>query len=305
MCRYNLILLHEEESGEKLLKSEGYSMFYENLSGLKAYQAGYCNCGSFVGSMIEKKGMSYENAITTMKREKLDRLYLVRELLYQPNYQEMKDSFEQRRDALLKDLQPFWERVSNYEMRQMEELEDKFPGDELLKEREELYTRLGDMTQEIELEPEYIIKQKAYQSFLGENAIMNDSAIYYKTKEEEEESAPASIPLSELLGLDFEKEMEEIEGAEPFQMIDTEPQSRVIDEVIAREENDTYRSHKEEYEEYRQLFERLLEFTSSLKFATIWSETKGLQNVKTVDINSIKIDDLAFLDYNEMITITK
>ncbi|MDF2511315.1 MAG: hypothetical protein K0S04_1181 [Herbinix sp.] len=304
MCRFNLILL-QEESGEKLLKSEGYSMFYENLLGLKAYQAGYCNCGSFVGSMIEKKGMSYEKALATMKREKLERLYLVRELLYQPNYEEMKESYEQRRDALLQELQPFWEQISNYEMKQMEELEDKFPGDELLKEREELYTRLGDMTQEIELEPEYVIKQEAYQSFLRENAIMNDSVIYYKTKEEEEKSSPNSIPLSELLGFEFEEEMEEIEGTMPFRMIDMEPQSMVIDEVIAREENDTYKSHKEEYEEYRQLFERLLEYTPSLRFATIWSETKELQNVKTVDINSFQIDDLAFLDYNEMVTITK
>jgi hypothetical protein len=40
-------------------------------------------------------------------------------------------------------------------------------------------------------------------------------------------------------------------------------------------------------------------------FATIWVETKLLKSVKTVGIEALKIDDLAFLDYDETICITR
>ena len=304
MCRFNLILLNDKP-GEKFLKSEGYDMFYENLSGLKAYQAGYCNCGSFVGSMIEKKGMSYESALTTLKKEKLERLYQVRDLLYQPNYQDLKESFEQQREILLKDLQPFQDKMIEYEMKQMTELEEKYQGDELQKKREELYSYLGNMSKEMEFGSEYTMKLEAYQSFLQEHNIINESTTYYLTKEEEEKARDlGGIPLSEILGSGFEEEMT-IEGIEPFEFQEMELDSRVIDEAIAREENNTYQNHREEYEDYRKLFEELLECTPSLMFATIWSDAKELKLVKTVDVESFQIDDLAFLDFDDMISITK
>ena len=304
MCRFNLILLHDE-LGEKLLKSEGYDLLYENLWGLKAYRtgAGGCNCGSFVGSMIEKRGMSYESALSALKKEKLEQLYRIRELLYQPDYQERKERFEQQRDLLLKKLQPYQDQMFDYEMKQMEELEANYEGDELQKKREELYTDLGNMLKGIGVESEYKLHQNAYHSFLQENSIMNESTTYYLTREEEEKARDIGLPLAELLGLELEVAMDSPQELESFQ--EMEIQSRVIDEVISKEEKDTSQNHRKEYEEYIQLFQQLLEYIPSFKFATIWSDTKKLKNVKTVEIGSARIDDLAFLDFDEMVTISR
>ncbi|MDD3174458.1 MAG: hypothetical protein PHF63_12510 [Herbinix sp.] len=62
MCRFNFIMI-KDESAEELLKHEEYEKFYDDLCGYRAYQKGYCNCGSFVGSLIDKKGMKYSDAI--------------------------------------------------------------------------------------------------------------------------------------------------------------------------------------------------------------------------------------------------
>lgn len=304
MCRFNLILFHDE-LGEKLLKSEGYNVFYENLSGLKAYRAGYCNCSSFVGSMIEKRGMSYESARSALKKERLEQLYRIRELLHQPDYQERKERFEQQRDLLLKELQPYQDQMFDYEMKQMEELEANYEGDELQKKREELYTNLGNMIKGIGVQADYELHQKAYHSFLQENNIMNEATTYYLTKEEEEKARDIGLPLPELLGLEREEELENQEEIYSFPFAELEMQSRVIDEVILKEEEDTCQNHREEYEEYIQLFKLLLEYIPSFKFATIWSDTKKLKNVKTVEIGSVQIDDLAFLDFDEMVTISR
>ncbi len=306
MCRFNLILLHDE-LGEKLLKSEGYDVFYENLLGLKAYRtgAGGCNCGSFVGAMIEKRGMSYENALSALKKEKLEKLYQIRELLYQVDYQERKERFEQQRDLLLKELQPYQDQMFDYEMKQMEELEANYEGDELQKKREELYTSLGNMLKGIGIESEYELHQKAYHSFLQENSIMNESTTYYLTREEEEKARDIGLPLAELLGLELGEAMDNPQELESFQFAEMEMQTRVIDEVISKEEKDTCQNHKKEYDEYIQLFQQLLEYIPSFKFATIWSDTKKLKNVKTVEIGSVRIDDFAFLDFDEMLTISR
>lgn len=304
MCRFNLILFHDE-LGEKLLKSEGYNVFYENLSGLKAYRAGYCNCSSFVGSMIEKRGMSYESARSVLKKEKLEQLYRIKELLHQPDYQERKERFEQQRDLLLKALQPYHDQMFDYEMKQMEELETNYEGEELQKKREELYTNLSNMINELGVQAEYELHHKAYHSFLQENSIMNEATTYYLTKEEEEKTRDIGIPLAELLGLELGEEMDSLQEIETFRFAEMEMQSRVIDEVILKEEEDTCQNHREEYEEYIQLFKLLLEYIPSFKFATIWSDTKKLKNVKTVEINSVQIDDLAFLDFDEMVTISR
>ncbi|MDD3174459.1 MAG: hypothetical protein PHF63_12515 [Herbinix sp.] len=82
-------------------------------------------------------------------------------------------------------------------------------------------------------------------------------------------------------------------------------ESSVIGEVIARTEKETYVKNLAEYNSYYKLFCDIIKYVPSFIFCTIWSEPNELKNVKTIGINSLLIDDLAFLDYDEMICITK
>lgn len=307
MCRFNLILINDNNAEEFLIK-DGYGKFNNDLIGYRVYQKGYCNCGSFVGSLIEKKGMKYQDAIESCNTEKLDRLYKIRSLMLQPGYKERKEEFQQKQTKLCEELQTFHEHINNYEITQSDILQGKYNGQELIKQMGELYKEIGSMKSILENQPEYKEKHEAYMNFMQENEIMNASTSYFLTKEESDSFHANSVPLSELFQREKEPEEEDEEIIEmldeSFEMID-ESFSLIIDEAIEKAENANFTKNIEEYNSYYKLFTDLLTYVPSFTFTTIWSEPKELKLIKTVDINSLIIDDLAFLDFDEMVFITR
>jgi len=116
------------------------------------------------------------------------------------------------------------------------------------------------------------------KAYLDKNDLYRESSSYYLTKEEQD------IKLKEL----------------NFDM-----PSRVIDEVVLNEEKEDYHSYKEEYESYVQLFTKLLEVGTDFVFSTVWNGPENLKIKKSVKINDLKIEDLIFLDIDEMLVIAK
>ena len=82
-----------------------------------------------------------------------------------------------------------------------------------------------------------------------------------------------------------------------------EPESYVIDSVISRTEKNNYNNYRDEFAEYVSLFHELLNEVPDIIFATIWSEPENMKLVKTVTLDSLRIEDLVYLNYNEMIRI--
>lgn len=310
MCRFNLILVEEsiaESKAEAYLQSQEYIKIYDNLNGYRAYEKGSCNCGSFVGSLIDKKGRNYEEAISERKNEKLDRLYEIRALMNQPDYKEKKEAFIQKRDKISEELCVFFNTIGEYEEKRTNDIHEQYEGDELSNRMTELYEEVGKLLSSMEEQPKYREKSEEYREYLEQNAVMNESVIYYLTETEErkaeaEEKKKAQeykIRLADILGPEISKETEE-----PAQ-IEYVKDSMVITEVIDRAEKDTFQYNREEYHSYYELFRGLLDNVRSFLFSTIWSEPGELRNIKTVSLKSLKIDDLAFLEFNETICITK
>ncbi len=312
MCRFNLVLIRDEIA-ESIMQKESFNKWYDDLLGSMACQKSYCNCDSFVGSLCDKKELGYSKAIEMCKKEKLEKLYQIRELMKSPGYVEEREKFKLNHMEWIKQMEVFTKHIAEFEIKHMEELQRNYSGEELNKNIEMLYQKLDDMRKEVEANAEYRSKQEAYYKFHQENEIMNSSQGYFLTQEEEKSAFNPGIPLSELLGykrLESEKlEYDELEYEElEYEVMDTvkvEIESHVIDEVITREENNTYAKNSNEFMYYHQLFSILLEQIPSLMFATIWSEPNELKTIMTVDIKSLKIDDLAFLDYDEVICITE
>lgn len=296
MCRYNLIMV-KDKSAEDLLKHEDYQILYDDLLGYSAFQKGYCNCNSFVGSLCGKKELGYYNAIETTKKEKLERLYQIKKLMNQQDYEIKREQFKQQQMKLLHDMNILTEHISDFEREQTKEIRNNNSGEILNEKLNELYRKLEKMHKELESQPDYKYMHEAYVNFIKENELLNESIRYYLSREEVERVRSQVIPLSELLN--FDEDPNEIEG------IQVEIELPVIDEVIAREENNTFADNQEEFNDLQQLFYKLSEQVQSFMFATIWSEPDNLKMSGTVNIDSFKIDDLAFLEYNEMICITK
>jgi hypothetical protein len=151
---------------------------------------------------------------------------------------------------------------------------------------------------QIESQPEYSEFINKFREYSKENELLQESLLYCLTAEESNQTSKG-IPLKELLGLEDDLEAEE------FATVNIPMESNVIDDVINRTECDTNAEHLEEYQTYYELFMNLLEVVPSILFGTIWSEANEMKLVKTVKINSLLIDDLAILDYNDMICITQ
>lgn len=336
MCRFNLILIKDVKAGSQL-EAEDYSKVYSDydLNGYSAFEKGYCNCGSFVGSLVAKKGMTYGEAVTAIKNEKLDRLYQVKTLMNQPDYKERKEVFIRTRNELSGYLNVYFDSIAEYETKRTDELHTRYEGKELEHEMSKLYDELGKRMAAVEEQPEYRKKRDFYVEYLRENEVMNDSTIYYLSGNEElkaqqdakKEAEKFRTRIEELLGPQtvennskIEENNSEIEensneiaennGEIEENRIETEDkefkqESMVIDEVIARTQNDTSLESEKEYQSYYDTFKGLLKYEPSFLYATIWSEPGDLNTVKTVSLESLKIDDLAFLEFNEMLCITR
>ncbi len=171
----------------------------------------------------------------------------------------------------------------------------------------ELYEEVGKLLSSMEEQPKYREKSEEYREYLEHNTVMNESVIYYLTETEErkaeaEEKKKAQeykIRLADILGPEISKETDE-----PAQ-IEYVKDSMVITEVIDRAEKDTFQNNREEYHNYYELFRGLLNNVHSFLFSTIWSKPGEPRNIKNVSLKSVKIDDLAFLEFNETICITK
>lgn len=313
MCRFNLILVEESiaeskagSKAEEYLQSQEYIKIYDNLNGYRAYGKGCCNCGSFVGSLIDKKGRNYEEAITERKNEKLERLYQIRALMNQPDYKEKKEAFIRKRDKTSDELSVFFNAIGEYEEKRTNDIHEQYEGEELSNRMTELYEEVGKLLSSMEEQPKYREKSEEYREFLDDNTLMHESVIYYLTETEErtaEEEGKKKvwenkIRLADILGPEIIKEMDEPD------IIESVKESLVIDKVIDRAEKDTFQSNMEEYQSYYELFRGLLKNVRTFLFSTIWSEPGELRNIKNVSLKSVKIDDLAFLEFNETICIT-
>ncbi|MDF2905428.1 MAG: hypothetical protein K0R34_749 [Herbinix sp.] len=297
MCRFNLILT-KEEGAEKLLIQEDFRKFYDDLGGFNAYQKGYCNCGSLVGSFADQKGIPYQVAIDEAKKKKVERQNKIRILMNQPDYEERKERFLQTSTSYSEQIEIFYKPIQDYELEQTNYIHTKYSGEEFQQHYEKLHLELQDMFVQIESQPEYSEFINKFREYSKENELLQESLLYCLTAEESNQTSKG-IPLKELLGLEDDLEAEE------FATVNIPMESNVIDDVINRTECDTNAEHLEEYQTYYELFMNLLEVVPSILFGTIWSEANEMKLVKTVKINSLLIDDLAILDYNDMICITQ
>ena len=77
----------------------------------------------------------------------------------------------------------------------------------------------------------------------------------------------------------------------------------VIDDVIEKMENETGREANAEFEEYKNLFDNLLNTNEDILFATIWNEVEKYNFVNEITLSEMKMEDLAKMDYFDIIKV--
>lgn len=160
-----------------------------------------------------------------------------------------------------------------------------------------LYKELENKIKKIENSPEYKIAEKKLNSFITEHRLMEESTLYYLTKEDEyENSSDNQLLLADELLDDLGDSVEYVTISEE--------DSLVIDNVIKKLEN-TYKNDYNDFLEYQQLFEKLLTNEDYILFSCIWDEPGKMLIEKEINIKDITIEDLASIEFNKMLKIHK
>ena len=294
MCQLNLIFVKNSKN-KKILKNNEYNYFGDNFKNFSPYVKGFCNCGSFVGSMSEYDGNSYLEMIEDLNKTELEKLNKIKDFMNKPDYKKLKEKYITDREILSNALEKFFEPMSNYEMEQINLLETKYKGKALEKHMELLYKDLDKKLQEIENSAGYKSAEAKLNEFIEKNQLMDESTLYYLTKEDEDNDKKSEEILDDELFEDLDDDIE---------YIDVPEESFVIDTVIQKLQN-RYKSDYNNFLEYKQLFESLLENEESILFCCIWDEPERMSIEKEVNINDIKIEDLTTLEYNKILKICK
>lgn len=297
MCQLNLVFVKNSKN-KKILKNNEYDYFGADFKNFSPYIKGFCNCGSSVGSMSEYNGNSYLEMIEELNKSELEKLNDIKNFMSKPDYQKSKEKYIADRETLSNDLEKFFEPISNYEMEQTNLLETKYKGKALEKQRELLYQDLDKKLQEIENSPEYKSAEAKLNDFIEKNQLMEESTLYYLTKEDEDNDKKPT----EILDDDLCEALDDLDDS--IEYIDAPEESFVIDSVIQNLEN-RYQNDYNAFLEYKKLFENLLENEDYILFCCIWDEPEEMLIEKEVNIKDIKIEDLASLKYNQILKICK
>lgn len=296
MCQFNLIFVNNKINKE-ILENNEYRYWGNTINGSFPYFKGHCNCGSFVGSMCDYNGTDYHEMITSVNKEQLQRLNKIRDFMHKPGYKELRQNYINERDLLSNALEEIFQSFSDYEHQQINILEKNYTGKELDKHMENLYIKLNT---QIENSPEYKKAEAKLNEFIENNELMEESTYYYLTKEEEDVQCKF-IPADQFLAQNGIVENIDI-NAESITLPDED--SLVIDNVIHRLENQ-YDNNYIEFQNYQHLFKKLLENEDYILFLCIWDKPDKTCIKSEININDLKIEDLALLDYSKALKIYK
>lgn len=289
MCQLNLVFV-KNSTNKEILKNNGYECFGENFQTFSSYVKGFCNCGSFVGSMSEYAGNSYLEMMNELNSSELERLNKIKTFMSKPDYKDLKRKYMADKDKLSNTLEKFINPLFNYEMEQLELLQTKYKGQELEKQMELLYKNLDKKLKKVEHSSEYKSAEIKLNDFTEKNQLMEESLLYYLTQEDEESDRKANG-----LFMEFDNNIETLDAPE---------ESLVINNVIEKIQN-RYQNDYATFLEYKNLFEKLLENEECILFCCIWDEPEKLSIEKEINIGNLKIEDLASLEYNQILRICK
>ena len=301
MCQFNLIFVKNSKN-KKILKNNEYNYFGDDFDNFSPYVKGYCNCNSFVGSMSEYAGDTYLEMIENSNKFELEQLSKIKDFMNKPAYQDLREKYIENKETLSNAVEKFLEPLSTYEIEQINILEKKYNGKELQKHTELLYKELDEKLKKIENSSEFKSAETKLNKFIEKNKLMEESTLYYLTKEDENKDKK----LEEISDDDLFEQNDYFEDLGDFSEIIkiSEEDSLVIDNVIKKLEN-KYEDDYNVFLEYKQLFENLLENEDYILFCCIWDEPGKMSIEKEVNIKNIKIEDLASLQFNKMIKICK
>lgn len=257
-----------------------------------------CNCGTVLAHYNEvSSGESWLEFKKSTKAKEVARLESIKEIMEKKTYKKEKKAFEKQRDKVWSKIEETDGDIGEIEEKLTTEIMDREDLSMEEKSRlmnEKVYPKINKLMDERELLPERMKAMQAYSEFLQKNQLIYDSTIYELKGQKQE-----TIPMVTMQ--DF---MEEKEDAEIFNY---EVPSNCIYDVIDRVKNEDGNTIEKEYDEMKAFIAEVLKHTNEIKIFAFWQDGTDIvvNNRKRITFDELKMEEIVFLKYNELLTITK
>jgi len=292
MCQLNVYMIDKYVPGVdvKEIFNKHHHHSFENINEtvvIKNYDDDYnyyeastnkCDCGSIIG-FLTNTNVNYKNYIEYLeKNDKHDvvKLYKIKNILKQPNYEEKLKSIISYRDTLFSKLEDFKKDIKEKEvtlselsLKQNPNIKDQVKIKQTTEEINKLKSNLDD-------NKEYKMLELSYNDFIDRNSDFIASQNYT---------------------LEFKKDWWQ----------------ENIDLAINKCEANYHHHVNAEFNHLKFVLNDILKLTNEVKLFSFWQNDAEHENdyfnsineVKSTTLNELCIDDLVFLNYKDVITIKK
>ncbi|MDL2292907.1 hypothetical protein LJC17_04915 [Acholeplasma sp. OttesenSCG-928-E16] len=236
------------------------------------------NDPSFVGSLIKtnQDDLSYFELLSTKKEEKLEELKKIREIMLQKNYDRIKNKYQKNKLKMFKRIELSFSKPSKEEKRKIKKMLSSNDLNEGLLNK--IMVETTEKQEFIKKTPRYQSLVREYESFVKENRLIDTSLLFFRSKKEATKNNGLYL---DYYGL-----------------------PSVIDDAITEFEKKIIKTPNEAVE-LKEVFFTILQEKES--FTLIYSDNKAVSyDIKEKkEINLLTIEDLAFMNPNEAIEITR
>ena len=247
---------------------------YDNFYNYYEASAGRCDCGSLVGILSDyaDKFDSYLEYLTSIGKENLVELYKIKEILLSEDYDKKLGSVLSTRDKMFSKLELFTKDLKELEAKHSEMLLNQKPNlqDQIL--IKQIEREISDIKNKLENNEEYKMLKLSYEDFIERNGLLIASRNYT------------------------------LENKQDWWQVN-------IDNKINMLEHESRMHINAEFNHLKFILKDVFKLTDEIKLFSFWqdgdTDYDNLEEVKTVSLNDLKIDDLVFLNFKQVITITK
>ena len=292
MCQLNVYMIDKFVPGMdvKEIFNRHHHHNFENLNDevvIKTYDDDFnyfeasnnrCDCGSLLGIIRDEKDKysTYREYLEATDKSELLKLYKIKDHLLSPDYSEKLANCLTTRDNLFNKLNAFSKPLVDIDM-EMAEIQMKAkPNLQEQVRLKQLFNERKAVQEKIEHSHDYILAKDIYENFAKENESLISSQNYMT---------------------EYKKDWWQ----------------ENIDTAINMFEHKNHSHLNAEFNHIKSVLNDILKLTNEVKLFSFWQSDAKYENdyfnslteVKTTTLQDLKLEDLIFLDFKEVVTIKR
>lgn len=292
MCQLNVYMIDKFVSGIdiKEIFNKHHHQSFENINEevvIKNYDDDYnyyeasnnrCDCGSVLGKLNNYIGKfnTYTEYLESNKKDKVLKLYKIKELLLSDDYNQQLENLLTTKNELFTKLNNFNNNIKELEVQLADLQVNPKPNLQDQIKIKQLTNEIKTAKSNLDSDNHYNLVKSYYEDYIAKNELLLSSQNY--TLEHKKDWWQENIDLA-----------------------------------ISKAEHEYHDHTNAEFNHLKFILNDILKLTDEVKLFSFWQGDAERENnyfnslteVKTTTLNDLKLDDLVFLNYKDVVTITR